>query len=421
MSDEQEIHDYFAALMAEEERQQAEFTDQFKREFRAQNGYDYPEVLDDSDEDDDAGDYSTDPDDPYYGFTPWPRTPGSLPVPGTPIELVKRGPLTTELFSFTKKIKGQDLWAWDDEDWADALGYRLGHKSEDLDARGAMVTHVAYSGAFPDAYPKSIRGLVWYELVPEPGNPRDPHAIGLDLNGRRAGYLKATIAYQMQYMIRSLNARGFSCFTPGHIGAGADNRWIAMPVIQALEQLSEADEHILWRIARIVNQFPEDLRDQIREDHWHPSQATTARMWAYRHLAPELFPLQPRHNAWPRSWDKVLGSLRRGEEERLQVERAAERAAERERKRAERERKRMERERAHAEARALREAERAESARRAEEARRLMAERDLEVVALHDAGTSKAEISRQLGISAKTVTAALRRGRAQLDDGGTPA
>ncbi|GAA4906093.1 hypothetical protein GCM10025789_26840 [Tessaracoccus lubricantis] len=54
----------------------------------------------------------------------------------------------------------------------------------DLDVRDTYVTGIRGNTYCPEAYAdETLRGEVWFELVPEPNNPYDPHALAVDLRG----------------------------------------------------------------------------------------------------------------------------------------------------------------------------------------------------------------------------------------------
>lgn len=69
-------------------------------------------------------------------------------------------------------------------------------------------------GAFANEKPGQV---VEVELVPEPGNPHDSHAVALDRRGRRFGYLSSGVADTWHDIVRAGNAAGFALWVQGRL------------------------------------------------------------------------------------------------------------------------------------------------------------------------------------------------------------
>ncbi len=67
---------------------------------------------------------------------------------------------------------------------------------------------------------------VTVEMVPEPHNPFDGWAVALDIEGRRVGYLRASVARVWHDVVRAFNRTGLAVVLPGvirHTGWGRED------------------------------------------------------------------------------------------------------------------------------------------------------------------------------------------------------
>lgn len=249
----------------------------------------------------------------------------------------------------------------------------------DLDSKASYITGVRGNAFHPEAYRNpDLRGEVWFELVPEPNNPHDPHALAVDLNGVRAGYVKATVAYYYQWMVRAANARGVYCITPGFIEHPSSS-WIVLPTLELAHKVLDA-QALMLRLRAIWDSLPAELRQRIESELFHPTKKTARQLWNFRHLDPALFPTCPDPEAYSIGWGRTLNAVR--------LERNARVAEER---------------------RAKREAAKAEKALRRKQREEATAKRNRRIMQLAKEGLSNATISGKLDVSSETV----RRVRSQ--------
>ena len=247
----------------------------------------------------------------------------------------------------------------------------------DFDEKDTFLTGLRGNYYHPDAYSDvTLWGEVWFELVPEPSNPHDPHALAADLNGVRAGYVGASMAPYYQWLVRATNASGKRCLVPGFI-ENPESTWVVLPTLRVVEDLLGA-ESLLTRLRGVWNVLPVELQKRVEADYFHPGEETAAELWGYRQLEPELFPVSPDPEAYSPGWRRMLNAVRLERNERLVEER-----------------------------RLRREAEAAEKERRRQEREKLVTERDDKIRDLFRTGESKAGISRSLGVSHDTILKAL--------------
>lgn len=113
----------------------------------------------------------------------------------------------------------------------------------------------------PEAFEGSQTGTYWFEMVPEPGNPFDPFAVALDLEGRLAGYIPARLAAAWQWKILSLNSEGSACFVPGRI----DKRGVVVclaPNSQDIDSMVHLDKRIS-ELRSLYDDLPQWARDEM--------------------------------------------------------------------------------------------------------------------------------------------------------------
>ncbi len=256
---------------------------------------------------------------------------------------------------------------------------RFAHVKADLvlNERDMFLTGIRGNIYHPEAYAdEALRGEVWFELVPEPNNPHDPHAVAVDLYGVRGGYLGASMAPHYQWLVRAVNGTGQRCMVPGFI-ENPNSTWLVLPTLRVAEDLLEA-ANLVTRLRGVWDVLPVELQRRVEADSFHPSDDSAAELWEYRRLEPALFPASPDPEAYSIGWGRMLNAVR--------LERNERRADERRRKR---------------------EAELADKERRRQEREKSVAERDNRIREHFRAGDSNAAISRALGISLGTIRKAL--------------
>ena len=261
----------------------------------------------------------------------------------------------------------------------------------DLDERETFLTGVRGNTYHPEAYTDvTLRGEVWFELVPEPSNPHDPHALAVYLNGVRAWHLGASMAPYYQLLVRAANGSGKRCLVPGFIENPAST-WVVLPTLRVAQDRLAA-ESLLTRLRGVWDVLPVELQKRVEEDCFHPSEETAAELWGYRRLEPALFPVSPVQEAYSPGWGRMLNAVRLERNERRVEER-----------------------------RLKREAEVAEKERRLQEREESVTERDYKIRELFRAGESKAGISRSLGVSHDTIRKALGDQEGRKSQGGNNA
>jgi len=261
----------------------------------------------------------------------------------------------------------------------------------DLDERETFLTGIRGNDFHPEAYTDAtLRGEVWFELVPEPSNPHDPHALALDLNGVRAGHVGASMAPYYQWLVRAANGSGKRCLVPGFIENPA-SAWVVLPTLRVAQDRLAA-ESVLTRLRAVWDLLPAELHRHVEADGFHPSEETAAELWGYRRLEPTLFPVVPDPGAYSPGWGRMLNSVRLERNERRVEER-----------------------------RLKREAEVAEKETRRREREKSVTLPDDQIRELFRAGESKAGIGRSLGVSHDTIRKVLGDHEGRPSQGGTSA
>lgn len=157
-------------------------------------------------------------------------------------------------------------------------------------------------GGFYYQIPRETRhGWEWVELVPEPSNPHDPHAIAIDLYGARIGYVGTRFARVIQCHIRALNRAGYRCKVPAVFHEDTDG-YVALPTPRILDQ-HPATHDAQHQLQQIWEALPEDLRSRIKENSFHLNIELAQELWKHRGSAPHLFPTQQTPEAFSRLWD----------------------------------------------------------------------------------------------------------------------
>lgn len=269
---------------------------------------------------------------------------------------------------------------------------RYSHEKADLDwdDKVSFVTGIRGNAYHPEAYKdEALRGEVWFELVPEPNNPHDPHALAVDLHGVRAGYVGANMAAYYQWLVRAANGTGMRCFTPGFIEAPTST-WLVLPTLKVAEDVLDAP-NLEQRLRAIYDGLPRELQELIEGDGFHPSDSTAAELWKYRSLETSLFPTRPDPESYSWGWSRVFNTVRLERNERQ----AEARRQKREQEQADKERRRQARE---------------ESA----------AQRDSRIRELTHHGHSKAAIGRILGVSHDTIRKVVGNSNGMPQGGSNP-
>ncbi|MBP2383756.1 helix-turn-helix domain-containing protein [Brachybacterium sacelli] len=207
---------------------------------------------------------------------------------------------------------------------------------------------------------------VWGELVPEPFNPADDHALAVDLDGIRLGYASARYAYYAHPYVAALNGQGDGVFVPlqyrcdydRYLEALIASAFVALPTFEEFEKLFPDDDSYLELLAPLWDALDDDVRAQIARDRFHLTEETLAAMIELRHLAPTAgIPYLPRVHAIPPGVDHFL------HQKRLEADAAAARARE---------------------------------------------QRNRRTVSLFKEGWRQADIARELGVSSSTIAKTLR-------------
>lgn len=199
----------------------------------------------------------------------------------------------------------------------------------DFDTVDEFVTGVRAWDYFRKVFRGRRPGPVWFELVPEPENRYDGCAVAVDLDGERAGYVAASMAAHLHWRVRQLNRDGLACFVPG--SHDDDEVWMALPTFQALNPRVDADR-ALAEVAAVWADLPGEVRARIEGSSYHILEREVWAQWcARRHLAPCAgIPARPDLEQVPPLVNRLLMDRRR----EVMAERALVRVAEREAARA---------------------------------------------------------------------------------------
>lgn len=157
---------------------------------------------------------------------------------------------------------------------------------------------------------RSAWGEAWFELVPEFHNKMDPFAVAVDFEGKRIGYLKASIAARFQWIVRAKNADGYRCFLPGFIESFY-SAWISLPTAQTWESRFNLDTY--YRIIRnLWDLLPKDfLEIEVKKIVEHPSEEAAKELWKFRDSASQFFPAESDASHFSIVWHQVFQEIRR--------------------------------------------------------------------------------------------------------------
>ena len=166
-------------------------------------------------------------------------------------------------------------------------------------------------------------GEQWATMVPEPTNEEDPFAISVEVEGKRIGYVKASLAANLQWIVRALMSDGYECVTPCFI-EHFSSVWIALPTGHTWEGRFGLDRY--YRdIRKLWDSIPEDVAlAEIRKLPYHPSKEAADELWKFRAEAPHFFPAEPCADDFSIVWHQVFQEMRHdywdAENERKRIE-----------------------------------------------------------------------------------------------------
>lgn len=259
----------------------------------------------------------------------------------------------------------------------DAARYAHVNQGFGFDEKTCFVTGVRACGYFPEAYQgANVRGEVWFELVPEPNNPADPHALAIDLQGVRAGYVGANMASHYQWLIRAANYDGFRCFVPGYVET-RDSVWIVLPTLKVIREVLDYESKA-EQLRQLWDEISPEVQKRIRGSRYRLDEETASVLWQFRDRAPHLFPTKPDPEAFSYGWVWMFNEVRK----EFTARREAFLAARRDAVAAEKEKRERDREAA-------------------------KSERDQKIRDLYRSGASKASIARTVGTSTSTINLVL--------------
>lgn len=242
----------------------------------------------------------------------------------------------------------------------------------------------------------SRRPDVVAELVPEPGNRHDSHAVAVHVNGQRVGYLDASVATYWHDLIRLINAQGSTVTTRGRINWAGPDIYIALPDRGGWNTLAH-QFGLLAQVDALLAGVPADV---LQRSMARPSSVSPVDMASLQRTAKQVAPSI--------SWRRGYG----GPHELPRVVRDALR----DRRETERHRQQQASEEQQAATRRRAEEQRQAEAERREQQRETERQRALE---MWNAGESKAAIARALGCGDNKVTALLQEAGAQPREAGT--
>ncbi|MBC7595349.1 MAG: hypothetical protein H7288_15660 [Kineosporiaceae bacterium] len=110
---------------------------------------------------------------------------------------------------------------------------------------------------------------VWLDLVPEPRNVYDSHAVAVDFEGNRIGYLPADQADSSHDIVRVANKNGYVVRTTatlsGYEFETGQIRFVPRMVLPTYERFREIGARFGLRdeVVRLVGAFDEDTRWRV--------------------------------------------------------------------------------------------------------------------------------------------------------------
>ena len=169
----------------------------------------------------------------------------------------------------------------------------------------------------------------WGELVPEPFNKFDDHALAIDLDGIRIGYAPRGYAEYAHPYIAALNNHGFRILTPLHYQCAHDptvdlliaNAYAALPTFGELDKLLPTDEEYTQILTPMWDALGPEVRADILRGQPVLDENTIFPVLAQRHLALEAgLPRAPRLTAIPPGVDRFF-SRKKVEQQQAEIER----------------------------------------------------------------------------------------------------
>lgn len=132
------------------------------------------------------------------------------------------------------------------------------------------------------------------ELVPEPFNPHDDHAIAIDVDGVRAGYVARSYADVMHRHVCTLNQMGLRVLIPVSLhprqafGFTGLNAWAAIPTISRLEEAVPSRAEYLDGLGPLWLALGDEIRQRISANRFHLDTELLEEFVRLRSLAPNL-------------------------------------------------------------------------------------------------------------------------------------
>lgn len=226
------------------------------------------------------------------------------------------------------------------------------------------------AGPQGEGFAKAVRGVpyhrnrfhgrkdgdqVWLELVPEPRNVHDSHAVAVDFECHRIGYLPADQADSFHDIVCAANKNGYVARTTARLSGyefeTGESHFVPMIVLPTYERLREIGTRFGLRdeVVRLVGAFDADTRWRIIRERDGLSEELMDRLFQVAHLAPSFrWPGEGPSGRFPGALNDYLRDLyfdeRVAQAERKRQESAARKAARAELHRQDRERRAAEKE-----------------------------------------------------------------------------
>lgn len=198
----------------------------------------------------------------------------------------------------------------------------------------------------PKAYEGLEHGRYWFELVPELNNPYDASALALDLNGKLAGYVGASVSRYMHWRIRTKNLNGSACYVPGRIDK--KGVLVCLPTLSWFDEQQADQDLVVTRLAAIWDDLSPGIQSAIEADAFHVRAPEVWSEWYQRrHVVPEVnFQKMFHPTRVPAVLDLALMRIRlrrREERERLKAQKRIEAEGHKKRAQEEKDRARLQR------------------------------------------------------------------------------
>lgn len=177
-------------------------------------------------------------------------------------------------------------------------------------------------------YPPNEWVETWGELVPEPFNKFDDHALAIDLDGINLGYAPRAYAEYAHPCITALNNNGFRILTPLRYQCEHDstvdlliaNAYSVLPTLGELEKLLPTDEEYTKMLTPMWDALDPQVRAGILLGRPVLDVDTILPVLAQRHLAEGAgLPREPRLTAIPPGVDRFF-SRKKAEQQQAEIE-----------------------------------------------------------------------------------------------------